>query len=207
MVDRREVRRPACAWAGKGRLLIGTEGSVIEGDRSFSLLLPEGRQTAPDIGFLAGDRQLGLMVWDRRSGDLLRFGRDMVFDRRLVSAKERRVDAVTADDDGTYYILDARNRTVTTYGVDGASHQIPVFDGTSLKKPDTLDVDFMGNIFVLDSVNREVGVFRPDGRRLAQASSGRTSDDPFPEPMYLAVNGRGDILLYDDRHEAIVVLR
>ena len=45
------------------------------------------------------------------------------------------------------------------------------------------------------------------GVRLARLTSGKADDDPFPRPEAMTVNGRGEILVYDQRRAGIVVFR
>ncbi|MFQ5719606.1 MAG: tetratricopeptide repeat protein [Acidobacteriota bacterium] len=206
-VGRVAARRATAAWADGGQVLVGTPDGVVIGGRSHTLVLPGGTQTVSDVGFVARDTARRIIVWDRKAGRVLRFRRDFSFDKDLISGRDGRVDAVAGGADGSIAVLDARRRVITIYAEAGGSRQVRLAPEEHLRRPSALALDFAGNLVVLDRSAREVGVFTPQGKEIARVVSGRGPDDPFPDPTYLAVNNRGEILIYDRKHDAIVVLR
>ncbi|MCZ6649726.1 MAG: hypothetical protein O7D35_03590, partial [Acidobacteria bacterium] len=80
-------------------------------------------------------------------------------------------------------------------------------ESDALRRPRHMSRDFLGNLYLLDTVARVLEMRAPDGQLLARLTSGRADGEPFPRPAGLAVNGRGEILIYDERRAGIVVYR
>ncbi|MFQ5670967.1 MAG: tetratricopeptide repeat protein [Acidobacteriota bacterium] len=207
-LSRLGVRRPSAVFAHGDLLLVGADGEVVSGGKGTSLTGPGGRVSLLEIGFLGRDPRQRLIVWDRRTGSLLRYKRDLSFESVLVEGRERRIDAVTLAEDGTLYLLDARRERVSILPPGGGgTREMALAPAAGLPRPDTMAIDFLGNLFVMDRADRSLVVFGPEGKELAHLSSGRDATDPFPRPDALAVNRRGEILIYDERRRGVVVAR
>ena len=59
----------------------------------------------------------------------------------------------------------------------------------------------------MDAPSRIIEMRNSEGALLARLTSGKADTDPFPRPEALAVNQRGEILVYDQRRAGIVVFR
>jgi TolA-binding protein len=206
-LSRTDVRQPSAVWLGPDGLLAASRGDLVMGARRFPLTFENGRETVADAGFVGRDALGRLIVWDRKSDDVLRFRKEVTFDALLSEGRRQRVDAVSVSEDGSVYILDARERTVRVILADGSSRNLPIGLEELLRRPDLMAVDFLGNVYVMDTGSRGIGVFDSRGTVLARVVSGKEEGAPFPKPLALAVNGRGEILIFDDRRSGIVVAR
>jgi TolA-binding protein len=207
LLSRAEIKRPSAVWMGSNGLLVAARGDLIEGGQRNPLTFGGGQQQVGEAAYIGRDALGRLIVWDEKSDNVLRFGENNVFDAVLSDGRQQRVDAVSVAEDGSVYLLDARGRTVQVLLPGGGSRNVPLALEEVLRRPDLLAVDFLGNVYVMDTSSRAIGVFEPGGTVLAQVVSGKEDGAPFPRPLAMAVNARGEILVYDERREGIVVLR
>jgi TolA-binding protein len=207
LVSRTEVRQPSAVWMGTNGLVAASRTELVEGGRRIPLVAAGGGERVGDVGFVARDSWGRYIVWDRKSGDILRFTREVTLESVLVEGRDQRIDAVALSEDGSLHLLDARERAVQTITPDGETRRVSLALEDTLRRPDRLAVDFLGNLFVMDTSGRTIGVFEPGGRVLATIASGKDEGEPFPRPAAMTVNGRGEILVYDERRSGIVVVR
>ncbi len=205
-VSRTSVRQPTAVWLHQGDLLVGAGGEILQGSLKIPLAVA-GRESVGEIAFLTRDSRGRMIVWDAKSGQVSRFGRDYAFETALLPGRDHKIVAVAAGTDGSVYALDSREKVVIHLPLKGEPRRIGLRGETGLERPDALAVDDLGNLFIMDASAREIVVMGPEGKPIARIASGRGSDDLFPRPAALAVNGKGEILVYDLRREGIVVLR
>ena len=103
-------------------------------------------------------------------------------------------------------IFDGKAMSLREFKPGGGQRQISL-GSDALRRPRHMARDYLGNIFLLDTAERVLEMRAPDGHLLTRLSSGRADGDPFPRPAAMAVNGSGDILIYDERRTGIVVYR
>ncbi len=205
-VSRAELRRPSAVWAGPDGLIIFADGRLVMGEQALSMIGPDGGPVVGPAGLLARDPEGRFIIWDRKSGDILRFTRRGRFDEVLVASREFRIDAAVAGQDGTIVVLDGKAMVAHEFMPGGGRREVPL-QSDELRRPRHMSRDFLGNLYLLDTVARVLEMRAPDGRLLVRLTSGRADGEPFPRPAGLAVNGRGDILIYDERRAGIVVYR
>jgi TolA-binding protein len=206
-VERIVLPRPSAVWLGSTAPLVGSGADLFSGDRQIPLVGRSGPATLKEIGFVGRDASGGIVIWDRKTGEVRRLRSDLMHEKTLSAAGERTIDDVALSSTGAVYALQGKERRVELLAGPGAPRSIPVVLPDVIPRPDRLALDFLDNLFVLDRDARGVGVFDGAGRVLAQVASGSKAEDPFPRPLDLAVNGRGEILIYDERHQGIVRLR
>ena len=78
---------------------------------------------------------------------------------------------------------------------------------SEVRRAGHMALDFLGNIYLMDTGARVIEMRDPQGALLARLTSGKADEDPFPRPEAMAVNERGEILVYDQRRAGIVVIR
>ena len=200
------LNRPSAVWAGLDGLIIFADGRLVVGGQAMSLTGPGGEPVVGPAGLLARDPEGRFIVWDQKSGEILRFTRRGRFDEVMVAARDFRIDAAVAGRDGTVVVLDGKAMLAYEFRPDGRRVEVPLASDV-LRRPRHMSRDFLGNLYLLDPVARVLEMRAPDGRLLSRLTSGRADGDPFPRPAGLAVNGRGDILIYDERRAGIVVFR
>ncbi len=205
-VSRAELRRPSAVWFGLDGLVIFADGNLVVGGQAMVLTGPGGSPVAGPAGLLARDLVGRFIVWDKKSGDILRFTRGGSFDEVVVASREFRIDVAAAGRDGTIVVLDGKTMVAHEFRPDGTRREVSL-ESDRLRRPRHMSRDFLGNLYLLDTVARVLEMRAPDGRLLARLTSGRADGDPFPRPAGLAVSGRGDIFIYDERRAGIVVYR
>lgn len=205
-VSRVELRRPSAVWSGLDGLIIFADGSLVVGGQAMSLTGPGGGPVVGPAGLLARDPVGHFIIWDQKSGDILRFTRRGEFDEVMVASREFRFDVAVAGRDGTVVVLDGKAMMAHEFRPDGGRREVSL-ESDELRRPRHMSRDFLGNLYLLDTVARVLEMRAPDGRLLARLTSGRADGEPFPRPAGLAVNGRGEILIYDERRAGIVVYR
>jgi TolA-binding protein len=206
-LSRTDIKQPSAVWLGPDGLLASSRGDVIEGARRIPLIFGGDQQKVGDAAYIGRDPFSRLIVWDKKSDNVLRFGEGMAFETILSDGRQQRVDAAVVGEDGSVYLLDARERTVRVLQPGGGTRNVAIGLEALLRRPDFMAVDFLGNIYVMDTSSRAIGAFEPGGTVLAQVVSGKEDGAPFPRPLAMAVNGRGEILVYDERRDGIVVVR
>ncbi|MFQ5767743.1 MAG: hypothetical protein ACE5ID_07145, partial [Acidobacteriota bacterium] len=204
---RMELPHPTAVWEDSAGVVIGAGGAVVVNGRRIELADRDGRRFTGEIGFVARDRRLRLLVWEVKEAALRRFTATGKFDKVIFSAGPGGIEAVAASPDGDLFILDGRQRQVTVLSAAGSKRVISLSLAASLRRPSHLAVDFMGHLFVMDRSSRTIGVFDPSGRVLASVSSGKTAADPFPRPEAMTVDQRGEIIIYDGRRDGLVIVK
>jgi hypothetical protein len=201
-----EAQRPSAVWPGLDEPCLFADGAIVQGSQITPLAGSNGNKVSGPAGLLTRDLQGRYLIWDRRTGDILRFSRDLSFDRVLVAGREIRIDAAAAGPDGTLATLDSREGVVSFWSPEGTRRTLRL-DGNELRRAGHMALDFLGNIYIMDTASRVIEMRDPQGVLLARLTSGKADDDPFPRPEAMTVNGRGEILVYDQRRAGIVVFR
>jgi TolA-binding protein len=201
-----ELEGASAVWPGEDQPSLFADGAVVQGGRVTVLTASNGNKIAGPAGLLARDPLGRYLVWDRRSGDLLRFSRELAFERVLVAAREVRIDAAAAGADGTLVTLDAKAGVISFWSMDGEQRTIQM-EESEVRRAGHMALDFLGNIYLMDTGARVIEMRDPEGALLARLTSGKADEDPFPRPEAMAVNERGEILVYDQRRAGIVVIR
>ncbi len=201
-----EARRPTAVLPAAEQPRTFADGALVTGSGASPLLLEGGAALAGPVGLLAEDLQGRLLIWDRRSGHIFRFGQDLALLGRAVDGDERKVDGAVMSANGTLVVLNQKGRELTYQDPSGELRSLPLAD-SMLRRPTLEAVDFLGNVVLMDAGNRIVELRSPDGEMLARLTSGKADGDPFPRPEALAMNTRGEILIYDQRRGGVVVFR
>lgn len=110
---------------------------------------------------------------------------------------------VAVDDDGIIYVADTWNHRIqkfspelefrTSWGVPGAS----VEDTKTLFGPRDVALDADANVWITDTGNQRVLGFTPDGIALTKDLPKPEDDTPFAEPVGLAFDTEGRLLVAD----------
>lgn len=201
-----EVENPSAVWPGQDQPALFANSAIVQDGRVVTLAAANGNKISGSAGLLARDPLGRYLVWDQRTGDLLRFSRELQFDRVLVAARDVRIDAAAAGADGTLVTLDARSGELSFWETDGRRRMVPLQEGEA-RRVGHMALDFLGNIYLMDSGARVIEMRDPEGALITRLSSGKSDGDPFPRPEGMTVNERGEILVYDQRRAGIVVYR
>ena len=182
--------------------------AVVSFQQPFGIAIQGGityvtDRTGGTLRRIAADGSVSTLVWSGPGGNLDASGNNWYPMGVAVAA------------DGTVYVADPSNRVVRKVGTDGVLSVLagnPVesgaADGTgaaaSFELPDSLVVDPQGNLYLSDAGTHKIRKITPAGvvstfagTGTQQSTDGTTATASFDTPSALALDGLGNLYVYD----------
>lgn len=203
--DRLELTEPGRPWWQDGEVYLpsGDAVSRLTDRSSQSFMAPRGRKMEP-VKDLAAGRRGRLGQWyllDEQSDRVLVF---IPAGRYLATLAEGEPVDVARDAQGRIYVLDGKSSQVERFSPDGTSLGVIVRDLG--RKPQALDVDDLGNLYVLDRDAGRISIYQPDGQLMATLGPQLPGGLELRNPLDLAVDGAGRVLVVDGKLSTLVVV-
>ncbi len=205
VVSRMPADDPGKPWWSGDQAYLPTKSRVqsLLDRAAQSFIVMKGSDRKPAEELTAGSRGL-FGQWYLVESDVERLlGYPPVGGRPGTLASGDPIDVAT-DRRGRVYLLDGDAGTVTRFDVQGTSEGVVVRG--NWRRPQALEVDFLGNIYVLDRGESQIHLYSPDGERLQTLGPQLPGGIELRTPMDLSVDGSGRLWLVDSRLAAVVVL-
>lgn len=205
VVSRMPAEDPGKPWWSDDQAYLPAKSRVqnLLDRAAQSFIVMKGNEREPAEELTAGSRGL-FGQWYLIESDLDRLlGYPPVGGRPGTLASGDPIDVAT-DRRGLVYLLDGDAGTVTRFDAQGASEGVVVRG--DWRRPQALEVDFLGNIYILDRSESQIHVYGPDGERLQTLGPRLPGGIELRNPMDLSVDGSGRLWLVDSRLAAVVVL-
>ncbi|MCB1055520.1 MAG: tetratricopeptide repeat protein [Acidobacteria bacterium] len=205
LADRLELTEPGRPWAQEDGVYLPSGDTVTRlGDRSAqSFVAPRGKKLEPVKDLDAGVRGT-LGQWyllDHQSKRVLVF---VPTGRYLATLAEGDPVDVAQDPRGRIYVLDRKRGDVTRFATDGSSEGVFVHhDG---RRPEALEIDDLGDVYILDRDSGRISVYDPGGQLLATLGPQLPGGIELKNPVDLAVDGAGRVIVLDGKQSAPVVI-
>lgn len=123
-------------------------------------------------------------------------------------------DGIAVADDGTVYVTDGLNMTLTAFDARGkvkwVAGQAPATISESQRRfglPAGVDLDAKGNVYVVDSFHFTIQVYSPGGKRLAEIGTMGNGPGAFYFPRGIVVAPNGMIYVADSNNGRVQAIK
>lgn len=205
LADRFDLTEPGRPWWQEDGVYLpsGDAVSRLEDRSAQSFVAPRGKKLEPVKDLEAGARGT-LGQWyllDRQSKRVLVF---VPTGRYLATLAEGEPVDLAQDARGRIYVLDRKRGEVTRFSADGTSEGVVVrSDG---RRPEAVEVDELGDVYVLDRDAGRISVYDAGGQLLATLGPQLPGGLELKNPVDLAVDGAGRVVVADGKQSALVVV-
>lgn len=200
------ARRPAGVFAdSNGGVVAADETGLTTRERFYPLAWtkPEKHESQP-----VGDAEDVIRTsfgdyYVLESGRVLHFSRSIVFDSVYAPGSGGGVRSISVDPEDRIALL-VKDKKVNIYDRRGklVVSIPPAGPGYTFQDPTQIRFDSFGHLYVLDRALRAVHIFDRQGKLIYQSVVAA-----MRSPKQLAVNGAGDIYVWDDKAPGIWILK